>query len=54
MTTVCPSSNGSVCGALMGCKLGYHSLPSDLLQFHHRQWLDDKVDAFLKTIGLQE
>lgn len=49
-----PHSNGAVCGALMGCKLGYKCLPQDLLQFVHRQWLDDKVTAFLTTIGLQD
>ena len=38
----------------MGCKLGYKCLPQDLLQFVHRQWLDDKVTAFLTTIGLQD
>lgn len=47
-------SNGAVCGALMGCKFGFKALPDDLLQFPHRQWLDDQVEKFLKTIGLQE
>lgn len=45
-------SNAAVCGALMGCKLGFKSLPEDLLQFKHREWLDKKVDAFLKMTGL--
>ena len=45
-------SNAAVCGALMGCKLGFKSLPEDLLQFKHREWLDKKVDDFLKITGL--
>lgn len=45
-------SNASVCGALMGCKLGFKALPEDLLQFEHREWLDKKVDTFLRTTGL--
>lgn len=47
-------SNGSVCGALMGCKFGFKALPQDLLQFPHRQWLDAQVNTFLRTIGLQD
>ena len=45
-------SNGAVCGALMGCKFGFKGLPQDLLQFKHRQWLDDKVQSFLKMMDL--
>eukprot|EP00731_Ephydatia_muelleri_P020413 Em0013g140a len=45
-------SNGAVCGALMGCKLGFKALPQDLLQFKNRQWLDERVDSFLRLIGL--
>jgi len=47
-------SNGSVCGALMGCKFGFKALPQDLLQFPYRQWLDAQVNTFLRTIGLQD
>jgi ADP-ribosylglycohydrolase len=46
-------SNGAVCGAMLGCKVGYSGLPQDLLQFVHRQWLDNKVDKFLEAIGLK-
>lgn len=45
-------SNAAVCGAMLGCKLGFKALPEDLLKFHHRDWLDKKVDSFLKTVGL--
>lgn len=47
-------SNGAVCGALLGCKVGFSALPDDLLQFKHRQWLDDQVDQFLTVIGLKK
>ena len=46
------SSSGAVCGALMGCKFGFKAHPQDLLQFKHRQWLDDRVDSLLRLIGL--
>lgn len=45
-------SNGAVCGALMGCRFGFNCLPEELLNFRHRQWLDDQVEMLLKTIGL--
>ena len=45
-------SNGAVCGALMGCKLGFRALPQDLLEFPYREWLDTQVEGFLRTIGL--
>ena len=45
-------SNGAVCGALMGCKLGFQALPQDLLEFPYRKWLDTQVERFLRTIGL--
>ena len=45
-------SNAAVCGALMGCRFGFKALPEDLLNFPHREWLDKKVELFLKTIGL--
>jgi hypothetical protein len=37
---------------MMGCKLGFKALPEDLLKFPNREWLDKKVEAFLKTVGL--
>ena len=46
-------SNGAVCGALVGCALGFKALPEDLLLFPHRSWLDEQVDKFLTTIGLK-
>ena len=48
----CHCSNASVCGALLGCKLGYRALPPELMQFPHRAWLDGHVESFLKTVGL--
>ena len=45
-------SNGSVCGAMLGCKLGFSALPEDLLKFPNREWLDKQVSLFLKSIGL--
>ena len=45
-------SNGAVCGGLAGCVVGFKALPEDLLQFPHRTWLDQQVDNFLTTIGL--
>ena len=47
-------SNAAVAGALVGCKLGFSSLPQDLLQFPHREWLDQRVDSFLEVTGLKD
>jgi len=45
-------TNGAVCGALLGCKLGYSQLPKDwLASLLHKKWLDRKVIAFLKFNG---
>jgi len=45
-------TNGAVCGALLGCKLGYSQLPKDwLASLLHKTWLDRKVIAFLKFNG---
>lgn len=46
-------SNAAVCGALMGCRIGFSGLPEDLLRFPNRKWLDTQVEEFLRTIGLQ-
>lgn len=43
-----------MCGALLGCKVGFSGLPDDLLQFKHRQWLDNQVDQFLAVLGLKK
>ncbi|KAI6657941.1 ADPribosylglycohydrolase superfamily protein [Oopsacas minuta] len=46
-------TNGAVCGAVIGCKIGYDNLPHDWIQkMPHIKWLDDKVDMFLNCIGL--
>jgi len=45
-------SNASVCGAVLGCKLGYSKLPKDLLELKYKSWLDEKVTLFLRTTGL--
>eukprot|EP00118_Oscarella_pearsei_P013353 m.106106 g.106106 ORF g.106106 m.106106 type:complete len:424 (+) comp37250_c0_seq14:96-1367(+) len=48
-------TNASVCGALLGCKLGYKKLPHDRLRkMPHIKWLDEKVEKFLKMMGLDE
>ena len=46
-------TNGAVCGAVIGCKIGYSNLPHDWLQkMPHIKWLDAKVEHFLNCIGL--
>ena len=46
-------TNGAVCGAVIGCKIGYSNLPHDWLQkMPHIKWLDEKVEQFLNCIGL--
>ena len=46
-------TNGAVCGAVIGCKIGYSNLPHDWLEkMPHIKWLDGKVDQFLNCIGL--
>ncbi|XP_062506783.1 ADP-ribosylarginine hydrolase Tri1-like [Corticium candelabrum] len=48
-------SNCAVCGALLGCKLGYNALPIERLQMMpHIRWLDDHVARFLDLVGLSE
>lgn len=47
-------TNGAVCGALLGCVVGFSALPEDLLAFPHREWLDAQVEKFLQVIGLGE
>jgi len=46
-------TNGAVCGALLGARLGYSKLPKEwLASLRHKKWLDKKVIAFLKLNGL--
>lgn len=46
-------TNGAVCGALWGLKMGYSQLPEDwLVSMPYKNWLDLKVSHFLKVIGL--
>ena len=44
-------SNASVAGALLGCKLGYTSIPdtwkNELL---HKKWLDEKLNRLEKRV----
>jgi ADP-ribosylglycohydrolase len=48
-------SNCAVCGALLGCKVGYKALPIERLQkMPHIQWLDNYVTSFLHLIGLAD
>src|SRR5690348_7842524 len=45
--------NCAVCGALVGAKIGYTNLPRDwLMAMPHKKWLDQKVVALLKLMGL--
>lgn len=46
-------TNGAVCGAVLGAKLGYSNLPQDWLQkMPHIKWLDARVEKFLACVGL--
>ncbi|XP_065827935.1 ADP-ribosylarginine hydrolase Tri1-like isoform X1 [Oscarella lobularis] len=48
-------TNAAVCGALLGCKLGYTGLPAEHLEkMPHKKWLDKHVEKFLATIGLED
>ena len=41
-------TNAAVAGALLGAKLGFGSLPQNLIeQLRHKPWLDEKFDALL-------
>lgn len=49
------SSNACVAGALLGCRLGYHQLPSDWLSgllTDEGNWLNVKVNSLLDMLGL--
>jgi len=46
-------TNGAVCGAVLGCKLGYSGLPKQwVAAMPHKKWLDKKVVALLKLMGV--
>ncbi|PRP80675.1 hypothetical protein PROFUN_11634 [Planoprotostelium fungivorum] len=46
-------TNGAVAGALLGAKLGYKQLPREWLEsLRHKEWLEEKVEKFLKLQGL--
>jgi hypothetical protein len=46
-------TNGAVCGAMMGVRLGYRALPLEWLRaLPNKQWLDRKIVAFLGVAGL--
>jgi len=46
-------TNGAVCGAVMGAKLGYSGLPHDWIKaMPHKKWLDKKVVGLLKVMKL--
>jgi len=48
-------SNGAVAGALLGCKIGYNKLPSDLLsKMKEKVWLDKKIDRYFDLLGLND
>jgi len=51
LSDICDSRNGAVCGALLGCKLGYRKLPMNMLAaMPHKSWLDAKVVKFLQLM----
>lgn len=44
-------TNGAVCGAMLGCKIGYANLPQDwIAAMPNKEWLDKKVAQFIKTV----
>eukprot|EP00026_Physarum_polycephalum_P003546 Phypoly_transcript_03559.p1 GENE.Phypoly_transcript_03559~~Phypoly_transcript_03559.p1 ORF type:complete len:574 (+),score=104.59 Phypoly_transcript_03559:204-1724(+) len=46
-------TNGAVCGALMGCRIGYNALPHEwLAALPNKKWLDKKVVQFLRLSDL--
>eukprot|EP01117_Protostelium_nocturnum_P003581 TRINITY_DN1476_c0_g1_i1.p1 TRINITY_DN1476_c0_g1~~TRINITY_DN1476_c0_g1_i1.p1 ORF type:complete len:786 (+),score=280.57 TRINITY_DN1476_c0_g1_i1:301-2658(+) len=46
-------SNSCSAGALIGARIGYSQLPEDWLNnLIHKEWLENKVDKFLKILGL--
>jgi len=46
-------TNGAVCGALLGCRLGYSQLPKDWLScLWDKEWLDQKVVQLLLLMKL--
>jgi len=46
-------TNAAVCGALVGCVIGYSKLPEDWLgSLTYKPWLDQKATALLKLMGL--
>jgi len=46
-------TNGAVCGALLGCKMGYSELPQDWLgALPNKAWLDKKVVKLLEMMKL--
>eukprot|EP01117_Protostelium_nocturnum_P013924 TRINITY_DN5243_c0_g1_i1.p1 TRINITY_DN5243_c0_g1~~TRINITY_DN5243_c0_g1_i1.p1 ORF type:complete len:372 (+),score=93.46 TRINITY_DN5243_c0_g1_i1:113-1228(+) len=48
-------TNGAVCGALLGAKIGYSNLPKDwLMGLRHKKWLDAKVKSYLEVSGVIE
>jgi len=48
-------TNGAVCGAVLGCKIGYSKLPIDWLKaLPHKKWLDQKIVSFLNLMGLRK
>eukprot|EP01113_Clastostelium_recurvatum_P038527 TRINITY_DN5779_c0_g1_i2.p1 TRINITY_DN5779_c0_g1~~TRINITY_DN5779_c0_g1_i2.p1 ORF type:complete len:206 (-),score=57.80 TRINITY_DN5779_c0_g1_i2:103-720(-) len=44
-------TNAAVAGSLMGCLIGYHRLPQDILsQLKEHRWLEEKVDRLIHRI----
>ncbi|GAM23050.1 hypothetical protein SAMD00019534_062250 [Acytostelium subglobosum LB1] len=46
-------TNGAVCGAMIGCKIGYSQLPKDMLDaLPNKKWLDNLVVQFINKVVL--
>jgi len=48
-------TNGAAAGALLGCKLGFRSIPESWRQkLCHKSWLDGHIQSFLPLINLNQ
>jgi len=46
-------TNAAVCGAVLGCKIGYKKLPNEWIQgLIHKEWLSEKIQKLLNLLDL--